>query len=191
VVQGTRYNIFFKSLYRVGQRSFIIIFKNMNGRCRNLYLLSKSLTSFLLFKPKAQCQITKAQHCPISWTTSSHPLSLTPILILSFHLHLGLPSGFFPWGIKNKIFPLRSACHFYLSPLWLNHYNITWRVYIMKRLIIYGLMVSILLLLPLYSTQVFSIALVLKHLQYTLFILEWKNKYHTHIKQQVILYVFL
>ena len=32
-----------------------------------------------------------------------HPTSWRSILILSFHLHLGLPSGHFPWELPTKI----------------------------------------------------------------------------------------
>jgi hypothetical protein len=44
-------------------------------------------------------------HCSLSWSswiqsTSSHPVSLISILILSSHLLLVIPSGLFPSGIR-------------------------------------------------------------------------------------------
>jgi len=35
--------------------------------------------------------------------TTSHPISLRSILILSSHLRLGIPNGLFPSGFSNKI----------------------------------------------------------------------------------------
>jgi len=49
--------------------------------------------------------------------TPSHPISLRIILILSYHLHLGLPNHFFPSDVptKKKIvcishLPIRATC---------------------------------------------------------------------------------
>jgi hypothetical protein len=51
---------------------------------------------------------TTARHWPISWdlwkqSTTSHPIVLTFILILSIHLCLGLLNGLSPWGVPTKI----------------------------------------------------------------------------------------
>jgi len=40
--------------------------------------------------------------CPLSWATSIHPTPWRCILVLSFHLCMGLPSGLFPSGSPNK-----------------------------------------------------------------------------------------
>jgi len=47
---------------------------------------------------------TRALHCSTSiQSIYSHPISLGSILILSSHLHLGLPSGFIPSDFATKI----------------------------------------------------------------------------------------
>jgi len=53
--------------------------------------------------------LTTVRHWSPTWarwiqSTHSHPVSLRYILILPFHLHLGLPSGLFPSGFPTKIF---------------------------------------------------------------------------------------
>jgi len=45
-----------------------------------------------------------------------HPNSWRPIFVLSIHLGLGLPNGFFPWGIPNKT----------LYALRISHIRATW-----------------------------------------------------------------
>jgi hypothetical protein len=51
---------------------------------------------------------TKAHRRPLSWTrcmqsTTSYPISLRSILIISSHLHLGLPSGILLSDFPNKL----------------------------------------------------------------------------------------
>jgi len=69
---------------------------------------------------------TRACHWSIPTTrciqsTSSNPASLRSVLILSYHLRLGLPSGLFPSGFTTKtlyaflIFPIRATCPSHLT----------------------------------------------------------------------------
>jgi hypothetical protein len=55
---------------------------------------------------------TSTRHLSLSWARSiqhtPHPYSSRYILILFFHLHLGLPSGPFPTGLPTKN-PLRTS----------------------------------------------------------------------------------
>ena len=68
---------------------------------------------------------TSALHLPLSWASSiqsipPHPTSWRSILILSSHLHLGLPSGLCPLGFPTKTLymplpsPIRATCSAYL-----------------------------------------------------------------------------
>jgi hypothetical protein len=73
---------------------------------------------------------------------ASHPVSLRPILMLSSHLRLGLPSGLFPSDSLTKNFVcISDLCHASYMPLpshppWLAHpNNIWWSVQVMKLLI--------------------------------------------------------
>jgi hypothetical protein len=64
---------------------------------------------------------TRVLHWSLSWVRSIHsippyPVSLSLILILSFHIRLGLPSSLFLSGLPTKILhaflfsPMRSTC---------------------------------------------------------------------------------
>jgi len=70
---------------------------------------------------------TSASHLSLSWARSiqsmpPHPTSWRSIVLLSSHLHLGLPTGLFPSGFPTKtlytplISPIRAVCpaHFVL-----------------------------------------------------------------------------
>jgi hypothetical protein len=77
--------------------------------------------------------LTEARHWTLSWASQiqfapSIPICLTSILMLSSHLRLGLPTGFFPSGPQPKAckqLSLPHAC--YMShppyPPWFNHPN--------------------------------------------------------------------
>ena len=95
-------------------------------------LLGK-LTSFQLVKKflvfygtlRFITAFTSSRHLSLSWASltqfiSPHPTSWRPILILSSHLHLGLPSYLFPSGFPTKtlytplLSPIRATCPVYL-----------------------------------------------------------------------------
>ena len=71
---------------------------------------------------------TGASHLSLSWASSiqnipPHPTSWRCILLLSSHIHLGLPSGLFPSGFPTKtlyallLSPTRGTCPAYLIVL--------------------------------------------------------------------------
>jgi hypothetical protein len=84
--------------------------------------------------------LTTARHLSRSWaisiqSTPPHPTSWRPILILSSHLRLGLPSGLLPSGLPTKTlyaplpsktlvlgFPKQNASTFLSSPLHMAAY---------------------------------------------------------------------
>ena len=88
----------------------------------NRVLLEK-LTAFKLVKNflafygtrKFISAFTSARQLSLSWASSvqsipPHPTSCKSILMLSFHLHLVLPSGLFPSGFPTKILHTRLLC---------------------------------------------------------------------------------
>jgi hypothetical protein len=78
---------------------------------------------------------TRARHWSLSWarwilSTSSRPLPLRSILILSYHLCLGLPSGVFPSDFPTNILYafFIYACYVpHQSHPWFCHPNNIWR----------------------------------------------------------------
>ena len=90
---------------------------------------------------------TSARHLSLSWGSSiqsitSLPTSWRSILILSSHLHLGLPSGPFPSGFPTKtlytplISPICATCRPSIFSRFYRPNNIVWGVLIIKLLII-------------------------------------------------------
>jgi hypothetical protein len=68
---------------------------------------------------------TRARHWSLSWvkwiqSIRSHPISLRSILLLSFHLRVGLPSGLFSFG-----FPTKTLYAFLFSPCMLHAMTIS------------------------------------------------------------------
>ena len=103
---------------------------------------------------------TRALQLYLSWANSIHfiiliPICLRSILILSFHLHIGLPKCLFPVGLPVKIL---KALHsgYMLCPSQSSRFNhqdyIRWTVQTMKFLIVEPSLLPILIRLgPKYS----------------------------------------
>jgi hypothetical protein len=86
---------------------------------------------------------TRALHWSLPWGRSiqsipPYPISLRPILILSTHLRLGLPSGLLwlsPISYMHPSLPLSCYMPCPSHSLWLDHSNYIWRrIQVMKLL---------------------------------------------------------
>jgi hypothetical protein len=84
------------------------------------WVLLEKLTASQLVKKlpwRFTAMLTRASYRSLYWArciqaTTFHPISLRSFLILSYHLHLGLPCGFVPFRFSNQNF----VCISYL--LW-------------------------------------------------------------------------
>jgi len=125
---------------------------------------------------------TRTHYWTLSWitliqSTTSHPVSLRSILISS-HVHLGLPSGLFPSGLPT-ISPKQAICPCPSYAPWLVHPNsIWWSVQVMK---LHNIQFSLVShhFLPNILTTLFSNI----HNLYSSLNVETKS--HTHTKQHV------
>jgi hypothetical protein len=100
----------------------------------------------VLWNPEVHYRVHKIPPLVLILTRSiqsipPHPISLRPILIVSTHLRLGLPSGSFLLAFPPMARMHSSSLHLcYIfcpsHPPWLDHSNYTWRrVKVMKLLI--------------------------------------------------------
>jgi hypothetical protein len=109
----------------LGSITAIVVSLTLNFSCRYWLILTNSMLPnhswetnnraateefpIILRTPKCHCRVHKSPTLvlvqnkvnPI-YITSSHTLG--SILILFFHIRLGLPNGFFPSGLSTKIF---------------------------------------------------------------------------------------
>ena len=113
-------NIVWKSLIAIYLLTYLL-----TPRCR---VLPEQLTGLQLVKkfptfhgtPRFITALTSVRQLSVSWASPiqsiyPHPTSWKPILILSTHLHLGLPSGLFPSGFLTRPYthlssPIRATC---------------------------------------------------------------------------------
>ena len=104
---------------------FIVLHSNITGWFLSKFYLLEILTVFQLVKKfpafygtrRFITAFTSAHHLSLSWASSiqpihPHPTSWRSILVLSFHLCLGLSSGLLPFG-----FPTKTLCTPLLSPI--------------------------------------------------------------------------
>jgi hypothetical protein len=81
-----------------------------HSACQKNILLSYGTQRFITV-------FTKSHHRTLSWASRiqfvpSIPISLRPILMLSSHLRLGLPSGLLPSGFPTQTLYLHIVRHF-------------------------------------------------------------------------------
>jgi len=143
--------------------------------------------------------VTSARHLYLSWASSiqstpPHPTSRRPILILSAHLRLGLPSGLFPSGSPQTLYtpllsPIRATCPAHLILLDLITRTILGEEYRSLSCslcsFLYSSVTSSLLGLIFSSTLYFQ-----THTAYVSPSM-WATKFHTHTKKQATLYIYL
>jgi hypothetical protein len=126
---------------------------------KNTYLLTHEAEHFLraancaapqelpstLWNPKVQYRIIRALHWSLSWaisiqSTTSQPISLRSILILSTHLRLGLTSGLLAFPPISYLHSSSPHSYYMSRPFqlsWRDHFNYIWRrVHVMKLLIV-------------------------------------------------------
>ena len=73
----------------------------------NLFAASQEIPLHFYGTRRFITALTSVRHLSLSWaspiqSTYSHSTSWRSTLILSTHLRLGLPSGLFPYGFRNK-----------------------------------------------------------------------------------------
>jgi len=140
--------------------------------------------------PRLITVFTKACHLPLPWvrqtqSTFSYPISFRFILIVSSHLHLGLPSGFFLSDFPTTtlyaflLFPTHATCPTHRILLHL------WGVQSMNLLIMQFSPVSC-YFIPLrhkYASQHSVLEISSVYILPSI----WQTKFHTHTKQEATL----